>query len=372
MSAAVSLIKPELIPPSLLDELQESAESTAVSGQPDPRAVAALRASGLLGAAIPVVYGGAGGDAAHANRIVERVATVNPSIAIILFQHFAVSARIDEWGSPEQKAALLPAFAAGRILAASAWSETGAGAAKKKLATTGTRLDFDRWLLQGAKSFTTGAGVADIYLILAQTSAAQDDPASSYGSAGQSFFLVRKDNPGLIPDLSLDLVGMRGSATGFISLRDCQVADTDRLGPLGEAPKIIAGVRETGATLGSVSVGIAEAAFTIGLANARKLAPEAAQALRHRLVKAASLVEAARALVSAAGQGSSGVITLQSKVYASTVAEQVCMDVARMLGSVGYIVAHQLNRLAADARAIALMGPTNELCRELVAQTWQS
>src|SRR5437660_5865873 len=163
MSAAVSLIKPDLIAPSLVEQLEESAESTAVSGKPELDALAAVRASGLLGAAVPVVYGGMGGDATVTNRIVETVATVNPSIAIILFQHYAVSARIDEWGTPEQKAALLPEFAAGRILAASAWSETGAGAAKKKLATTGTRLDFDRWLLQGAKSFTTGAGVADIY-----------------------------------------------------------------------------------------------------------------------------------------------------------------------------------------------------------------
>jgi hypothetical protein len=33
-------------------------------------------------------------------------------------------------------------------------------------------------------------------------------------------------------------------------------------------------------------------------------------------------------------------------------------------------VDHRLNRLTADARAVALMGPTNELCRELVAGTW--
>lgn len=363
-----------VVPPSLLDRLRESAELTAVSGEPDRRALAELRASGVLGTAVPVEYGGAGGDAAAVNRVVEQVATVNPSMAIILFQHFAVSARIDEWGTAEQKATLLPELAGGRCLAASAWSETGAGAAKKKLATTGVRLDGDRWLLRGAKSFTTGAGVADIYLVLAQTSAAQDDPTSSYGSAGQSFFLVRADNPGLVPDLSLDLVGMRGSATGFVSLSDCVVADADRLGPLGGAPDIIAGVRETGATLGAVSVGIAQAAFDIAVEHVRRLPPTALPSFRHRMVKLATLVEAARALVLRAGHRLSdnpGLTTLQSKLHASTVAEQVGMDVSRMLGSAGYIVAHRLNRLTADARAVALMGPTNELCRELVAQSWQ-
>jgi alkylation response protein AidB-like acyl-CoA dehydrogenase len=403
--------------PSLVDTLRDAAGRSAASGEPDAVALAELRASGLLGTAVPVAYGGAGGDATDINRVVARVAEVNPSVAIILFQHFAVSARIDEWGTPAQKAALLPALASGRLLAASAWSETGAGAAKKKLGTTGTRLDDGRWLLDGAKSFTTSAGIADIYLVLVQTAEAEDDlsgppvsgltsteaparnepgvsarrredtgdrPAnaerseamsqpSSYGSAGQSFFLVRGENPGIVPDLGLDLLGMRGSATGFVSLRECVVDDADRLGPLGEAPAIIAGVRETGATLGAVSVGIARAALDLALAHAARLTPEARTNLRHRLVKISTLAEAAEALVDRAGQRISavpGITTLQSKLHASTVAEQVCVEVARMLGSAGYVVAHRLNRLTADARAVALMGPTNELCRELVAGSW--
>lgn len=375
MSVAFSLTQPgPLVPESLVDLLRTSAEQTARTGVPDPVALDRLRTCGLLGAAVPVAYGGLGGDAATVNRVVERVATVNPSLSIVLFQHFAVSARIDEWGTAAQKAELLPELAAGRVLAASAWSETGAGAAKKALATTGVRTATG-WRLDGAKSFTTSAGIADLYLVLVQTAAAVDDPASSYGSAGQSFFLVRGDNPGIVPDLGLDLLGMRGSATGFVSLRECAVPDRDRLGPLGGAPKIIAGVRDTGATLGAVSVGIGQAALDVALRHAAKLAPNAQESLRHRLVKVSTLVEAARALVERAGaraSGDPGVTTLQSKLHASTVAEQVCLEVARMLGSAGYVVAHQLNRLTADARAVALMGPTNELCRELVARSWLS
>jgi alkylation response protein AidB-like acyl-CoA dehydrogenase len=374
MSVAFSLTRPEpALPESLVDLLRTSAEQTARTGEPDPVALDALRASGLLGTAVPVAYGGLGGDAATVNRVVERVAAVNPSLSIVLFQHFAVSARIDEWGTAAQKAELLGELASGRVLAASAWSETGAGAAKKKLATTGVRTATG-WRLDGAKSFTTSAGIADLYLVLVQTGEARDDPASSYGSAGQSFFLVRGENPGIVPDLGLDLLGMRGSATGFVSLRECAVPDHDRLGPLGRAPAIIAGVRDTGATLGAVSVGIGQAALDIALRHAAKLAPDVRDSLRHRLVKVSTLVEAARALVERAGaraSGDPGMTTLQSKLHASTVAEQVCLEVARMLGSAGYVVAHQLNRLAADARAVALMGPTNELCRELVARSWR-
>ncbi|MEU9835003.1 acyl-CoA dehydrogenase family protein [Streptosporangium sp. NPDC048047] len=393
MSVGVSVIEPGPV----LETLLHSAARTAVSGWPDEQALAELRRSGLLATAVPVEYGGAGGDAATVNSVVERVARVNPSVAIILFQHFAVTMRVVEWGSAEQKAALLPAFASGECLAASAWSERGAGAAKKNISTTGVRTPDGRWRLNGAKSFTTGAGVADIYLVLATTAAAHDDRSGEdaqgvrngqdarngqdvhagqdglYGSAGQSFFLVRGDNPGLEVDRSLDLAGMRGSATGFVNLRDCEVPDEDRLGPLGQAPAIIAAVRETGATLGAVSVGIAQAALDIAIDHARRPGPLGTQAARQRLAELSAQVEAARAIVDSAGRRLSatpGTVTLQSKLFASATAEQVCLEVARMLGSTAYVVGHQLNRLIADARAVALMGPTNDLCRDLMAASW--
>jgi alkylation response protein AidB-like acyl-CoA dehydrogenase len=241
------------------------------------------------------------------------------------------------------------------------------------LATTAVR-QAGGWLLSGGKSFTTGAGIADLYLVLVQTSRPRDDRQSAYGSAGQSFFLVRGDNPGLVPDLGLDLVGMRGSATGFVTLSDCVVRDEDRLGPLGEAPKIISGVRRTGATLGAVSAGIARSALELAEQHAERSGGLSSQAVRHRLVDLGVQVEAVRAMVARAGALSSadpGMTTLRSKLFATVVAEQVCAEVARMLSSAGYVVANRINQLAADARAVALMGPANELCRELVAAPWQ-
>ncbi len=358
----------------LLAQLAATAIQADTDGAPDLQAVAALRASGLLAAAVPREYGGAGADTALQNRYVEQVASANASAAIILFQHYAVSMRIAEKGTAHQREQILPRLASGAWLAASAWSESGAGADKKNLSSTGRRTD-DGWLLNGAKSFTTSAGLADIYLVLVQTStpgqsAAQD---TTYGAVGQTFFLITSDNPGLVPDTSLSLVGMRGSATGFVSLHDCHVTDADRLGPLGTAAETIAGVRETGATLGAVAVGIAQAAFEAALAHANRRGLLAHQAVRHRLVDMATRIEAARALVARAGYRDSdapGTTTLHSKLFASQVAESVCATAQRMLSSAGYVTSHPLNRYGRDARAVALMGPTNDLCRELVSTPW--
>ncbi|MFF3817775.1 acyl-CoA dehydrogenase family protein [Streptomyces bluensis] len=357
------------------ERLAACARAADTSGEPDREAVALLRDSGMLGLALPYEYGGTGDDAQGLNTAVEQVAQVNASAAIMLFQHYAVSRRVLEHGSPALCRRLLPRLARGEWLAASAWSETGAGANKKRLSTTARRTPDGGWVLDGAKSFTTSAGLADVYLVLAQTEepAADSGADTGYGSAGQTFFLVTADTPGLEPDTSLRLTGMRGSATGFVSVHDCHVPDANRLGPVGAAASIIAGVRDSGASLGAVSVGLAQAALDLAHEHAERRGLTAQQAVRHQLVDLATEVEAARAVVERAGRRSAadpGVTTLHSKLFASSAAERVVSAVERMLGSAGYVASHDINRYDRDARAVALMGPTNDLCKELVSLTW--
>ncbi|HET6706121.1 acyl-CoA dehydrogenase family protein [Amycolatopsis sp.] len=356
----------------LVDVLERHAAAADEAGRPAPEVLAALRDSPLPGLVVPKRYGGAGADALESNRMIARIARHDPSTAIIAFQHMAVCSRIAEWGSDAQRAELLPKLASGEWLAASAWSESGAGAAKKNLSTIADELPGGGWTVSGGKAFTTGAGITDVYLVLAQSTPVTDDD-SAYGSGGQSFFLVPATNPGIEPDLSLDLVGMRASATGFVELKDCRLGPEALLGPRDAASTIIAGVRQSGATLGAVSAGIAEAAWDLGFQAAQRKSLLDLQAVRHRLVDLRGQVESARALVERAGRrdgADPGEVTLHSKIHASQVAEEVVASVARLLGSTGYVVTNPINRMARDARAVALMGPTNDLSRELVSLPW--
>ncbi|WP_203184718.1 acyl-CoA dehydrogenase family protein [Streptomyces pratensis] len=364
--------------PEVLSRLAACAETADRSGEPDSEAVAVLRESRLLALVVPKSHGGAGADAVALNSCVEQVASVNASAAIMLFQHCAVTSRIVENGTPAQHREVLTRLAGGQWLAASAWSESGAGADKKNLSTRARRTPDGGWLLDGAKSFTTSAGLADVYLVLAQSQEEPSAPASSsqdtgYGAAGQTFFLIPGDHPGLLPDTSLRLTGMRGSATGFVSVKDCRVPDTARLGAPGVAASIIARVRNSGASLGAVAVGIAQAALDAAHEHAARRGLYAHQAVRHRLVDLATQVETARAVVERAGRRTSadpGLTTLHSKLAASSTAERVVADVAQFLGSAGYVETHPINRFGRDARAVALMGPTNDLCKELVSLSW--
>jgi alkylation response protein AidB-like acyl-CoA dehydrogenase len=372
LTASVIDAEPDDVLDALAADLEQSALAADDAGLPSLDAVGALRACGLAAAAIPRSHGGLGLDAHALNRLLERLGHIDASLAIILFQHFAVAARVAEWGTAAQKDAVLPRLATGEWLAASAWSEAGAGADKRRLATTGRRTPDGGWVVDGGKTFVTGAGLADVYLVLAATSEPTVGP-STYGSNGQSFFLVEAATAGVVCDTTLDLVGMRGSATGFVSLVDCRVPGDAQLGPLDEATRVIASVREHGMTLGAVSVGVAQRAFDVTYAHAAHRGLLAHQAVRHKLVDLCTQIEAARALVRGAGRHDSedpGTTTLHSKLFASATGERVVAECQRLLGSAGFVREHPINRLARDTRAIGLMGPTNDLCRELVSAPW--
>jgi alkylation response protein AidB-like acyl-CoA dehydrogenase len=356
----------------LLETLAETAAEADRLGRPVARAVAQLRASEAVGVLVPVEYGGRGEGPAAANAYVARVAAVDPSTAIILAQHYAVCARVQEWGSAEQRRTALPRLARGEWLAASAWSEQGVGAAKRRLGTWAHR-HAGGWRITGSKAFTTSAGLADLYLVLAQTAEDTGDTAS-YGSSSQSFFLVPAAD-GVRCRADLDLVGMRGSATGAVEFAGCELPATAILGAEGGAARIIAGVRQSGLTLGAVSVGVAQAALDLAGDRLRRRGPAAVRSAQGQLCEMEMRLEAARGLVERAGRRSGpdpGRTVLHSKVFAARTAERVCRDALRLVGSAGYLRGEPAERLHRDARAVALMGPTNDLCWELLSQAWAS
>jgi alkylation response protein AidB-like acyl-CoA dehydrogenase len=281
----------------------------------------------------------------------------------------SVTSRILEQGSNEQKQCYLPLLSSGTWLAASSWSERGAGANKQKISTTGTLLESNTWNITGEKAFTTGAGLADLYLVLVQTSV--NSNLGLYGNPGQSFFLIESTSPGIKANSNLNLTGMRGSSTGFIELENCLVSSKNMLGSIGEAADIIASIRNSGLSLGAVSIGIAEAAFDIALEHLEKRALLDQPTIQFRLTELNMLLEAAKSLVERAARKEApnlGVVTYQSKIFASEVSEKICREAQQIVGGMGFIRGNQIEKLARDARAIALMGPVNELAREIIGR----
>lgn len=354
---------------SLLEELDRYAALADETGRTQQESLDALKASGFLGSLVPEEYGGLGHDSLFAGRLIASIASIDPSIAIIVFQHFSVVSRILEWGSAKQRTEYLPKLANGQWLAASAWSETGAGANKQNISTIAERKADGGWVIEGVKSFTTGAGLADLYLVLVQTGTG--DPDSLYGNSGQSFFLI-ETTQGITSDSDTNLSGMRGSSTGFIHLHRCEVPSEQLIGPLGGAPTVINGIRECGLTLGSISLGISEAAYALALEQVLARGQRGNPLLQSALSELHMQLEAVRALVEkvAAKEGGDRLsqIAYQSKIFASESSERIVREAQQIIGGSGYVRGKKIERLLRDARAVSLMGPVNRLAREIIGR----
>jgi len=353
----------------LLITLEGQASRADELGETQEIALDAIRKSGYLGCLVPEEFGGMGENVIFASRFLQKVATVDPSIAIIAFQHMSVISRILEWGTDFHKQKYLPLLASGKWIGASAWSEKGAGANKQKLSTVGSYLGNDTWDISGAKTFTTGAGLADLYLVLVQTG--NTDNTGIYGNTGQSFFLIETSTPGVKANSKLNLSGMRGSSTGFIELDKCIVDSKSIIGPLGGAPKIISGIRESGLSLGAISVGISQAAYKIAYEHIQNRELQDKELMKFKLSELNMHIEAARALVEFSAQGThenQKIISYQSKIFASEVSEKVCRDCQQLVGGGGFMRGSNVERFYRDARAVALMGPVNDLAKEIIGR----
>lgn len=358
-----------VITAELREVLRDGARAADARLAVSEASVAALRDSGLLAMMVPEEHGGLGWDAAAANAVIEEVAHADPSIAIMLYLHCAVVARIDAYGSPAQRKRWLEHVSRDRWIAVSAWSEPGSTADKRVLSTTAARDSAGDWIVTGGKTFATSATVADFFIVLVQLppgGQATPGDAGGYGGSSQGLVLIPASAPGVsVPQDTMDLAGMRGSGTGMAEFRDVVVGDSDLLcqyeqtGPAMQLP------HNLGLTLGAVSVGAAQYAFDLALSHLSARDRLADAEIRVQLARLAVAIEAARSMVSDLGASAPCQSTAPAyavKVFASTTSQDVCAAVRSLLGSAGYLRGHEINRVSRDCDAVMHMGPPNYLC----------
>src|SRR5207237_890631 len=113
------------------------------------------------------------------------------------------------------------------------------------------------------KSFVTSAGHADYYVV---SSLAVD----STGPVDTTLYLVEKNAPGIESGAAWNGIGLRGNASGPMTMRECHVDENARLTKEGEGFKGMMEVSLPWFQIGSaaVSIGIAEASFAATVSHA--------------------------------------------------------------------------------------------------------
>ncbi|HYZ99000.1 MAG TPA: acyl-CoA dehydrogenase family protein [Acidimicrobiales bacterium] len=126
---------------------------------------AAMADAGLLGVAIPAEHGGAGLGMIELCLLLEEVGrrtAAVPALAALAFGGLPVA----RFGSPEQRAGILPGLAAGTVLVTAALVEPLGDLLHP---TTSARPDGDAWVLDGTRTNVAAGMLADTVLVPATT-----------------------------------------------------------------------------------------------------------------------------------------------------------------------------------------------------------
>ena len=192
--------------------------------------VKALGAAGFLRHCVPRGFGGLS-DAIDSRALCilrETLAYQDGLADFALAMQGLGTGAISLAGSDALKHKVLPAVAAGDMIAAFALTEPDAGSDVAAMTSQAVR-DGDDYILQGEKIFISNGGIADIYTVFARTGEAP-------GTRGIAAFAVMADTPGLV--IAERIETMAPHPLARIRFDDCRVPADQMLGAAGEGFKI--------------------------------------------------------------------------------------------------------------------------------------
>ena len=332
---------------------------------------------GLLGVTAAEQYGGADmGYLAHMV-VMEEISRASASVGLSYGAHSNLCVnQIMRNGTDAQRARYLPKLISGEFIGALAMSEPDAGSdvvsMKLRAAAKG-----DRYVLNGSKMWITNGPDADVLVVYAKT-----DPDA--GPKGITAFIVEKGMAGFSVAQKLDKLGMRGSHTGELVFKDCEVPSANILGALNGGVRVLmSGLDYERAVLAAGPLGIMAACMdaAVPYIHERKQFGRAIgefQLIQGKIADMYTTLQACRAYCYAVGKrldalgpgehrsvrkDAAGVI-----LYTAEKATWMAGEAIQILGGNGYVNEYPTGRLWRDAKLYEIGAGTSEIRRMLIGR----
>lgn len=229
----------------------------------------ALAQAGLANWWVPKEYGGAGVSLAAGVDIVSELSYGDAGFAFTSYLSILGATMLHLYGADELRTRLLTGLAAGGGVCATLASEETAGSELGRTETTSTRRG-GGVIVNGDKYFSTNTDLAEFLVVV--TRAAEDE--LDYRTV-----VIPRDTPGIKVVRRWDVIGMRGSATYEVRLRNCRVPAENVL--RGNGIRVLeAGLNASRILIATTSVGLA-----------RRVRDEAMAYAERKVVKGAPLTE---------------------------------------------------------------------------------
>jgi alkylation response protein AidB-like acyl-CoA dehydrogenase len=328
-------------------------------------------ALGMAGIYIKEDVGGSGLSRLDAALIFEGLSTGCPCIAAYISIHNMASWMIDRFGSQAQRHRFLPKLVSMEHLSSYCLTEPGAGSDAAALKTKARRQG-DHYVLDGVKQFISGAGAADIYVVMART--------GETGAAGISTFVVEKGTPGLSFGANEKKMGWNAQPTRQVIFEGCRVPAEHRIGDEGVGFKIaMAGLDGGRLNIAACSIGGAQGALDRALAymGERKAFGKRLdefQALQFRVADMATELEAARSFLWRAAVAldartrDATRLCAMAKRFATDAGFNIANEALQLFGGYGYLSDYGVEKIVRDLRVHQILEGTNEIMRLIVAR----
>jgi alkylation response protein AidB-like acyl-CoA dehydrogenase len=328
--------------------------------------LAAAKPSKIFGMAIPKAYGGLEYSPLTQALVLEEWGYGCCGMATTLAASILSMESVMLAGTDAQKKQFYTPMLNGKIGAfcltePSAGSDVGAGK------TTAVKTA-DGYTIHGSKCWITNGGIAEVFIIFAQT-----DPKA--GVKGISAFIMERGTPGFTVGQEEDKLGLRSSNTVFLGLHDVKIPASALLGKEGDGMKIAMQTLDLARpAIGALAVGLAQRALDECVAHMHERFPGKpfpGQALQFKLADMRIQIEAARQVLHhmmalrEAGKPFSEESAM-AKTYGTDVAMNVAATAMRLMGSAGYT--SNVGKLMRDAKVMQIYEGTNQIQRLVVAR----
>jgi acyl-CoA dehydrogenase len=334
--------------------------------------VAAFGKSGWLRYCVPQEFGGEAEriDTRSICLIREAVARRDALAEFAFAMQGLGSHPISMHGGSEVKRRYLPRVVTGDAIAAFAVSERDAGTDVGAIATKAKR-EGDCYVLDGEKTWISNGGIADFYVVFARTG---DAP----GNKGLSAFVVDATTPGLRVAERIDMIAPHPLAT--LRFESCKVPASDMLGEPGEGFAIA--MRTLDAfrpTVAAAALGMARRALDEAIDHAAQREMFGAKLLDFQLTQAAVADMAtgvdASALLTYRAAWTRDVLgqpgtreSAMAKFTATETAQTVIDRAVQLLGGLGLVSGHIVERLYREIRALRIYEGATEVQKLVVAR----
>ncbi len=326
-----------------------------------------LSETGFLGCTAPRQYGGLESCAVARTVILEQIAQGCASTALVCLTHWVATRALSMSATETFRQKIMHQLAKGEALAAFAVHEAASGVIATAIETKAAR-NGEEYILDGSKIFTTSAGEADIYVVLARC------------ERGSGFVLlgVDKDSPGLATGSIDERMGLRGVSSREVSFDQVHVPIENLLGQEGEGLPIVGKVVGEIALLGmaAIAVGISQDALDLSVeyAKGRTISGKPigqTAAIKQKIAGMSVAVECMRSYLyetaSSLDKGDleTGMLAAAKvKLLATDTVLRVTEDAIQVHGGHGYCCDLPLERLYRDGRGLSLHFKSSELLRE--------